>query len=228
MKSATPRPIGYYPGYDILAQQTAWDDATRRAVLERLAPPPPLRFFAPGEAALLLAVCDRLLPQDDREPDRRIPIVAPIDRRLADGVHDGYRYAGMPPDGEAYRLGLTAVEAIARHRFGHGFLSLTHLQRDSVLACIHDGHPPVPADVWRRMSAPRFWQLLLNDVVRVYYAHPWAWNEIGFGGPAYPRGYMRLEGGQPEPWEVHERRHAWSPPEDTLSALPPDDPSARP
>jgi hypothetical protein len=25
-----------------------------------------------------------------------------------------------------------------------------------------------------------------------FYSHPWAWNEIGFGGPAYPRGYMRL------------------------------------
>ena len=25
-----------------------------------------------------------------------------------------------------------------------------------------------------------------------FYAHPWAWNEIGFGGPAYPRGYKIL------------------------------------
>jgi hypothetical protein len=27
-----------------------------------------------------------------------------------------------------------------------------------------------------------------------FYSHPWAWNEIGFGGPAYPRGFMRLGG----------------------------------
>ena len=27
---------------------------------------------------------------------------------------------------------------------------------------------------------------------RGFYSHPWAWNEIGFGGPAYPQGYMRL------------------------------------
>ena len=39
----------------------------------------------------------------------------------------------------------------------------------------------------------RFWLLLVHDVCAVYYAHPWAWDEIGFGGPAYPRGYMRLE-----------------------------------
>jgi hypothetical protein len=30
---------------------------------------------------------------------------------------------------------------------------------------------------------------------RVCYAHPYAWDEIGFGGPAYPRGYGALNFG---------------------------------
>ena len=54
--------------------------------------------------------------------------------------------------------------------------------------------------------------LLVEDCVEAYYAHPWAWDEIGFGGPAYPRGYMRLEHGLPEPWEVEEERYEWSGP----------------
>ena len=54
--------------------------------------------------------------------------------------------------------------------------------------------------------------LLVQDCVEGYYAHPWAWDEIGFGGPAYPRGYMRLEHGKPEPWEVEEQRYEWSGP----------------
>ena len=29
-------------------------------------------------------------------------------------------------------------------------------------------------------------------ILSAFYSHPWAWNEIGFGGPAYPRGYARL------------------------------------
>ena len=37
-----------------------------------------------------------------------------------------------------------------------------------------------------------------------YYAHPYAWDEIGFGGPAYPRGYFALNNGAPEPWEPRE------------------------
>jgi hypothetical protein len=32
----------------------------------------------------------------------------------------------------------------------------------------------------------------MRMILAAFYAHPWAWNEIGFGGPAYPRGYMRL------------------------------------
>ena len=52
------------------------------------------------------------------------------------------------------------------------------------------------------MPVKHYWTLLVQDAVEAYYAHPYAWDEIGFGGPAYPRGYMRLERGQPEPWEV--------------------------
>jgi len=71
--------------------------------------------------------------------------------------------------------------------------------------------------VWRRMSVARYWLLLVQDAAGAYYAHPYAWDEIGFGGPAYPRGYMRLEDGQPEPWEAPERRYTWVPPPTALS-----------
>ena len=59
--------------------------------------------------------------------------------------------------------------------------------------------------------------LLVQDAVDAYYAHPYVWDEIGFGGPAYPRGYMRLEHGMPEPWEVEEQRYEWKAPPTSLS-----------
>jgi hypothetical protein len=37
-----------------------------------------------------------------------------------------------------------------------------------------------------------------------FYSHPWAWNEIGFGGPAYPRGYENIGLDKREHWEVPE------------------------
>ena len=42
----------------------------------------------------------------------------------------------------------------------------------------------------------------MRGILSAFYSHPWAWNEIGFGGPAYPRGYARLGAGQREHWET--------------------------
>ena len=69
------------------------------------------------------------------------------------------------------------------------------------------------------MPIHRFWALLMEDCVTAYYAHPWSWDEVGFGGPAYPRGYMRLENGLPEPWEKDEQRYEWNAPADSVSVL---------
>jgi hypothetical protein len=47
---------------------------------------------------------------------------------------------------------------------------------------------------WDRLNVSRAWSVVMRAALSGFYAHPWAWNEIGFGGPAYPRGYMRLGG----------------------------------
>ena len=200
---------GYYPGFSTLGQQRFWDAATRNVVLKRVRETPTYRFFTPDEARLLVAVCARIVPQDDRDAAHRVPIAPRIDERLASGRIDGYRYEGMPPDGEAHRLGLHAIDAIARQLFDQLFLDLIAGRQERVLQTIHDGKPPAGDDIWRRMSVQRYWMLLVQDCVEAYYAHPYAWDEIGFGGPAYPRGYMRLEHGKPESWEVEERRYEW-------------------
>jgi hypothetical protein len=208
---------GYYPGYESLSQKESWDEATRRLVVARVERVPPIRFFSPDEARLLAAVCDRTMPQDDRDDAHRIPIVHFIDDRLFSGRSSGYRYEDMPPDDRAHRLGLRGIEAAARSLFGRAFLELTPHQQDVALKSIHDGKPAGGDDVWRDLPPHRYWLLLMADVVEAYYAHPYAWDEIGFGGPAYPRGYMRLENGLPEPWEVDERRYEWRAPPTSLS-----------
>ena len=51
-----------------------------------------------------------------------------------------------------------------------------------------------------------FAKRLLHDIVSAYYAHPASWNEIGFGGPASPRGYVRMNFDRRDPWEASEAR----------------------
>ena len=47
---------------------------------------------------------------------------------------------------------------------------------------------------------------LAKDIVFAYYAHPTAWSEIGWGGPASPRGYVRMDYDERDPWEAAEVR----------------------
>ncbi|HEX2909306.1 MAG TPA: gluconate 2-dehydrogenase subunit 3 family protein [Chloroflexia bacterium] len=220
---ATGQPIppkaqpGYYPGFSTLGQQNYWDEVTRKVVLDRVNNVPPVRFFNPEELSLITAIIDRIMPQDDRDAAHKIPVVNYLDARLFNHVIDGYRYEDMPPDEEAYKLGMRAIEQIAQHMHGKSFTELEPLQQDEVLKTIHDNKPPAAHEIWKKMSILRFWQLLVQDAVDAYYSHPYAWDEIGFGGPAYPRGYMRQGSGEPEPWEVHEKRYEWKAPPTSLS-----------
>ena len=208
---------GYYPGFNTLAQQEFWDEATRTVVLDRVNNVPPLRFFSPEEIRVMLAAIDRIIPQDDRIPTKRVPILPAIDRRLYDDVQDGYRFEGMPKDREAFHLGIKGIQAIAAGLFQRPFEALDAIQQDQILQTLHDGNPPAGEEFWHQLPVTHFWQLIVQDCIEGYYSHPFAWDEIGFGGPAYPRGYMRLERGDPEPWEKGEQRYAWSPPPGALS-----------
>ena len=208
---------GYYPRFSTLSQSAFWDDATRQVVVHRVDSIPSRQFFLAEEWDFWTVVFAHLIPQTDRTPDHQIPLVAPLDHRLFINQTVGYRFENMPQDREAYRMGLEAINKEAEQRYGAGFLALSYPQREMVLKAIHDGQPEAAADIWHIMSVHRFWQLIMGDAIDAYYAHPWAWDEIGFGGPAYPRAYTRLERGEPEPWEVEEERYDWLAPEGTVS-----------
>jgi hypothetical protein len=202
---------GYYPGYSTLSQQAYWDKTTRDLVNDRLNNIPRTRHFSADSERFWRAVFDHLVPQTDRIPERQIPILERLDERLYNNRGVGYRYEKMPADREAYRLAEIAINEESQARYNANFLDLPHLQQDIVLQAIHDGKPAAQG-VWKRMPIGRFWLLLMQDAIEPYYSHPWAWDEIGFGGPAYPRAYTRLERGEPEPWEVEEERYEWDAP----------------
>lgn len=208
---------GYYPGFHTLDQQKYWDVATRELVLHRVSRVIPIRFFTPEEAVTMRAVTDRIIPQEDRIPERRVDILGEIDERLYLNRLEGYRYVDMPPDQEAYRIAARAFAEMAQTLHGRPFHELSTVQQEEIIRSVHHGKPAAAHELWSRMNVDRFWGLLMSDCCGAYYQHPWVWDEIGFGGPAYPRGYMRLEEGEPEPWEVEEQRYEWQAPPDSIS-----------
>ena len=184
---AARRQPGYYSGFSTLSQSPFWDDATRTVVEKRVDHPPARQFFSEDAWNFWTAVFAHLIPQTDRTPERQIPIVAVLDQRLGQNQTVGYRYESMPQDRVVYEIGIEAIDREAEHRYGGKFLLLPHLQQDLVLKAIHDGKPAAAPEIWKKMSVHRFWQMIMGDAVDAYYAHPWAWDEIGFGGPSYPR-----------------------------------------
>ena len=199
-----------YASFDVLAKWASadWDDQTREVVRQRLEQVPSIRFFTIDEASLLEQVAERIVPQPDRAPEARVPIVPFIDERLHEDRRAGYRYEGMPPQREAWRAGLAGIEETSRSLFGRAFSALSDEERDDVLRRIQQGDPP--GEQWTRMDAKRFFRDVLCDgVVKTYYAHPLAWNETGYSGPSSPRGHVRKWIGGVDPWEAHERQARW-------------------
>lgn len=193
-----PNPGGgdHFPGYDVLARAGDWDEITAGVVLSRLGPDAPLRFFTVAEEAVGRPLFDRLLGQEE-EP--RVPVFELVDARLADGSTDGWRYADMPEDREAWRRSLRHVAEDSHERHGCAFGDLGWEQQRRLLEAIRVGGD------WHGLPAARVWNLWMRYACAAFYAHPWSWNEIGFGGPAYPTGYKALGIDAREPWEVRER-----------------------
>ncbi len=188
-----------FPGFDVLAQAERWDLVTAGVVLARLSLPAPLRFFTLAEEAVARPLLDHLL---DQHEDPRVPVLEMIDIRLTDQQTDGWRYADLPEDGTAWRDSLAAVDDDARRRFDASFADCSRDQQAMLVQVVQDtGEQP-----WHQMRADRVWSLWTRYACTAFYAHPWAWNEIGFSGPAYPRGYKNRGLDKREPYEVADQQ----------------------
>jgi hypothetical protein len=192
----TPQMHGRYPDYNVLDEVGHWDEVTSRMVLQRVDEVPEIRFFTHDEVATLGAFCDVVMAQD-REP--KIPVLGMVDAKLFAGQLDGFRFAGMPDDRETWRLAAQGLDAVARQHGRGDFGSAPFEVQEMIVDAFHKGN--LRGEVWDELDVKRTWSVLMRAILSAFYSHPWAWNEIGFGGPAYPRGYARLGAGQRESWE---------------------------
>jgi len=196
-RGTTPQMHGRYPDFNVLSFTRHWDEQTRTLILNRVSSPPPRRFFDDAEAETLTAFCDTVLHQT-REP--RIPVLAFVDEKLHAGRLDGFQYADMPDDRETWRQFSRALDEEARARGGDSFGRISEELRLEICGALADGQ--LEEGPWAPI--PRVFEVAMRAILAAFYSHPWAWNEIGFPGPAYPRGYSRLGVDQHEAWTEDE------------------------
>jgi Gluconate 2-dehydrogenase subunit 3 len=201
-KGVVPQGRGRYPDYDVLAQADHWDEVTRAMVLDRVDAVPPIRFFDEQEARTIGAFCDRMTAQDD---DPRIPVLEYLDEKLHENKGAGYQYFDMPSDQETWRTIARGLDEEARKRGRDSYAALTaHEQRE---VCHAFAKGELYGGAWATFNVARAFKIAVRDICEQFYSHPWSWNEIGFGGPAYPRGYATFGNpqlGEEEHWEAKE------------------------
>jgi hypothetical protein len=195
---------GRFPDFNVLEQAGHWDPVTAGVVLSRVARPPDIRFFSPAEEAAATALCDRLLGQDD-EP--KVPVIPQIDARLAERATDGWRYSDMPEDGQAWRDSLRFLDEDSQASCSCELAQAPVEDQRAVILAVQD----LGDEEWHGLKATHVWSLWTRYACTAFYAHPSAWNEIGFPGPAYPRGYKNPGVDAREPFEVPDARPSADP-----------------
>ena len=210
------RAIGHhvrFESYRALVHSERVSTATREALVRRA------RTDDPNDApvamsamafATLRALVEGIIPQSALAP---IDLAVRIDRQLASEIGDGWRFAALPTDREAYRLGLESLDDAARKMHGGAFATLSAEQRDALLTRIAGGDAPSPGE---RATSPQtfspeqmkaWFEDVRADAVKLFVAHPQTLATMGYsgiasGGDGIPKsGFVRVGLEDSEDWE---------------------------
>src|SRR5690606_2292716 len=114
---------------------------------------------------------------------------------------ESQRKSGVPEAAAVLRAGLNAIEQGSHAWCSSPFLSLEPDVQMQSMQAISEAKAE-PRTVWGSIPQKEWFQNLLQFTVESYCSHPEVWSEIGYAGPAYPRGYVRTQLGQLDPWEA--------------------------
>ena len=158
---------------DVLLARTGADDRSK-----------PSAIFAAAQMSTLRAIADRIVPQTD---DASIDIGARIDAALTEGSGDGWRFALLPADVDAYRAALDTMMIVAETTYGRPFADLDAREQDALLRRAGEGRLTAGDGSTTRLSASqmRLWfDDVRADAVKAYVSHPATLARIGYSGMA--------------------------------------------
>lgn len=192
----------HYPDFDVMADIEEWDEHTREIVLKRLGPFPEKQFLEEYEEIKLRQIIKHLVY--DNRNDIFDWILYYIDQRLYSEIGEFQRKPNTPPEKILIREGLKALDKLSQTLYQKSFVEAGVKEQFDMLASVQLGKAaPIPE--WSTIPQEVLFDKLLELIISTYYSHPAIWSEIGYGGPAYPRGYYRIELGWTDPWEAKQK-----------------------
>ena len=190
----------HYRDYDVMEQSEHWDPHTREIIEKRISKEviSKLSFFTQIEAELLEDLCSVLL--DEKRIDILSFIINHFDSTLSSNLGESQRKKGTPTFPSLLREGLRLLEVYLLTNYKKAeFSSLSTDKQKSMINGMLRGELSLNDPTF---PMKEFAKNILSESVSALYSHPDIWSEIGYGGPAYPRGYVRSEIGLTDPWEA--------------------------
>lgn len=179
---------------------------TRAALIARIDDPAPdaPTCLDDRQLAVLGGVIERVLPGAGT-----IDIARRLDASLL-GPGDGWRFADLPPDVDAWRRGLDTLDTTAG-----GFVSLDAHAQDDWLRRVEAGKVGADAAHLLDGGQMRLWfEDVRAEAVKVWLSHPATMARIGYDGIANggdgvrKQGFVRLGADDVEAWEPMPQRKA--------------------
>jgi hypothetical protein len=188
----------HYPNFNVMNEKEHWDPHTRE-IVEKRTERSPYNTLTHQEVLTLYKICTHLLA-DERESVLTY-VIQHFDQTLTADIGQAQRKKGVPKQSVLIREGLRALDLYATAKYGRIFAGLEEVSQRMILLEMENDSIQLEAD-GIHIPAKELFLTLLLEAVSAYYSHPDIWSEIGYAGPAYPRGYVRSEWGLTDPWEA--------------------------
>ena len=163
------------------------------------------QIFSGAEFRTLRALAQAIVPEAGFD------LAACVDAELTENKGDGWRFAALPPDREAWHRGLVSLDHAARQAHGVSFLALYPDQQQTLLQHAAEGKVGKSllgtlglSDAAQTYTAEEL-QMWLGEVrtsfTRLYMGDPRTLDRIGYTGFADDLGFTRIQLGQTEVFE---------------------------
>lgn len=191
----------HYPDFNVMEQKEHWDPHTREIVEKRTVErrEGSFKFFNKEEAETIYFLCSVIL--DDYRESILIFVLSHFDQKLSSNIGESERKKNVPKGAVLIREGLKALNLYCNQILGSTFNQLEVETQTDIVMKLANNNLPLESDS-KKIPTKDFFTQILTVAVSAYYSHPTIWSEIGYAGPAYPRGYVRSEWGLTDPWEA--------------------------
>lgn len=119
------------------------------------------RFFTDSEAALLVEICEQIIPRDDTPGAAQTGAIHYIDRKLC---------SVFKQQQQAYRRGLESFRQTCLREHGVAFESLSTSAKIDALRAIEAGR--APKELWDDPSPQAFFGMVLAHTMQSFYGSP--------------------------------------------------------